>query len=69
MTQPLLDSTLQDCVSNRLLERDGQTVEELAKYYKTTEANIHGAMLVLQRKGHVAQFKTKWYLTRPHKKA
>jgi hypothetical protein len=62
MAHALLDSALQLYVSNRLREKAGQTIQELAKHFKTSEANIHLVLGLLRKEGHVVPFKSKWYL-------
>jgi hypothetical protein len=62
MAHAPLDPTLQTYVSKFLLEKDGQTVEELAKHCKTTKVKIYGILVVLKNEGRVVPFKAKWYL-------
>jgi DNA-binding IclR family transcriptional regulator len=62
MAHALLDPALQLYVSNRLREKDGQTIEELAKHFRTSEANVHRVLGLLRKEGQVVPFKTKWYL-------
>lgn len=67
MAHALLDPALQLYVSNRLREKDGQTIEELAKHLKTSEANVNLVLGLLRKNGHVVPFKAKWYLKQPKK--